>query len=50
MTKMLDILEDFLTGLNIIYERIDGGNLYFYYLVEFVTLPFVLDRSEDART
>ena len=25
MTKMLDILEDFLEGLNYQYERIDGG-------------------------
>ena len=29
MTKMLDILEDFLTGLNIKYERIDGGKVLF---------------------
>ena len=25
MTKMLDLLEDFLDGINLRYERIDGG-------------------------
>ena len=26
MTKMLDLLEDFLDGIGFKYERIDGGN------------------------
>ena len=29
MTKMLDLLEDFLDGIKIKYERIDGGNFMF---------------------
>ena len=30
MTKMLDLLEDFLDGIKIKYERIDGGNFKFF--------------------
>ncbi len=38
MTKMLDLLEDFLDGNGIKYERIDGGGSYQYLLDEGVYL------------
>ena len=31
MTKMLDLLEDFLDGIGIKYERIDGGGCLLLY-------------------
>ena len=32
MTKMLDLLEDFLDGIGFKYERIDGGKNSFIFL------------------
>ena len=39
MTKMLDLLEDFLDGIGIKYERIDGGN--FSYTISHIRVEIV---------
>ena len=47
MTKMLDLLEDFLDGNGIKYERIDGGE-YRYPVPIYVRLGFSLKELERA--